>query len=243
MYNIMKATFYTFRKSKAVFYSIFIVLFVGLAIGFSTYMQDKEMIAAIPGNVENWMFNGFLIVMIFIATILGDDFRNKTIYYEVMNGHKRNEIILGRMIPTLLFSCIILWLGLIGTYSFGVIWGDWGRVLGSFNVIFIRYVLLVWNSLPFIAFCILSTFTARNIVTSIVLDWGVFILLRLPLLIRVLGIDSGESSNIWLYFNMRKIISHPVTYSFCFEIIIIGTIKFILIMILAIWLFKRADLE
>lgn len=243
MHDIMKASFYSYRKSKQVFYSVFTALLLGLAMGFAAYVQNGEIEASVIGSIDNWMFNTFLIIIIFTASCIGSDFKNKTIYYEVMSGHKTSEIIIGRMIPTLLFTLLIMSLAFIGTYSFGLIWGGWGEILGSFKVILIRYLLLMWNSLPFVGFCILSIYGTKNIVTAIVLDWGMFIFIQIPLLLQSIGQTNHTLSNIWMHTNMRSIISGPLTYNFCFSIMILSAVKFILIIVLTIWIFERSDLK
>lgn len=174
---------------------------------------------------------------------IGNDFKNKTIYYEVMSGHKSSEIIIGRIIPTLLFTLVILSLGFIGTYSVGLIWGGWGEILGSFKVILIRYLLLMWNSLPFVGFCILSIYGTKNIVSAIALDWGMLIFIQLPLLLQSIGYTNNALSSMWIHTNMRRIIGDSLTYSFCFSIMILSTVKFILIILLAIWIFEKSDLK
>lgn len=243
MYDIMKASFYNYRKSKSVYYSVFTALLLGLAMGFGAYVQNEEIKEAVMGSVDNWMFNSFLVIMIFTALGIGSDFKNKTIYYEVMSGHKSSEIIIGRMLPTLLFEIIIMSLALIGTYSFGLIGGNWGSELGSPRVIFIRYLLLLWNNIPFAGFCILSVYITKNMATAIALDWGMLILIQLPLLFRETGQMDQPLSPIWLHTNMRNIIEGPLTATFCFSVIIVSTVKLLIMILSTIWLFDRSDLK
>lgn len=240
MYDIMKASFYSYRKGKPVYYSVFIAILLGVAMGFGAYAQGGEIKEAVMGSIDNWMFNSFLVMMIFTALGIGSDFKNKTIYYEVMSGHKSSEIIIGRMLPTLLFEIIIMSLALIGTYSFGLIGGNWGSELGLPQVIFIRYLLLLWNNIPFAGFCILSIYITKNMATAIALDWGMLILIQLPLLFREMD---QPLSPIWLHTNMRNIIGGSLSATFCFGVIIVSTVKLLVMVLLTIWLFERIDLK
>lgn len=243
MLDIMKAFFYSLRKGNAIWYSIGVIILMEATIGFSAYVQMLDMTTAVVSNIDSWMFTSFLVVMVFIAVTIGDDFKNKTLYYEIMSGHQSYEIILGRLVPVFLFSGVLLLLGLVATYGFGLVWGNWCEVLGSTKVIFIRCLLLIYNSLPFIAFCILSIFVTKNIVTAIALNWGMYIVLQIPTVMQSLGITYSTSSNMWLYLNMKNIVIQKLTLSLCLNMMIISTVKCIFIIALTFWMFKRSDLK
>lgn len=241
MRDIMAASFYRFKKSKDLFYAILAAFLIGTSMGFGTYMQSEEVKLSVASNIDNWAFMGFLIIMIFSTAYLAGDFQNKTIYYEIMSGHSSREIVIGRMIPIVIFSIIILSIELIGTYSFGIIWGGWGAVIGSFIEGIIRWVLLMCNSLPFIALCILSIYLLKTVVGGLVLEWLMYIALQVPILLTTSF--QWNMGNYSLMKNMQRIVLTPLNYSFCLSIIGISMIKVLFIVVMSIWVLKRSDLK
>lgn len=241
MYDIMAASFYRFRKSRDLFYAILVAIIIGASMGFATYMQNEEVRLSVVGSIDNWTFMSFLIIMIFITTYLAGDFRNKTIYYEIMSGHSSSKIVIGRMIPVVIFSIIILSVELIGTYSFGIIWGGWGSVIGSFRDGVIRWFLLMCNALPFIALCILSIYLTKTVVGSLALDWLMWIIIQIPLVL--VTSDNWSISNFSLVINMRRIMETSLDYLFCLGIIGISMIKVLCIVAMSIWILNRSDLK
>ena len=241
MRDIMAASFYRFKKSRDLFYAILVAILIGTSLGFSTYVQNEEIRLSVIGSIDTWMFMSFLIIMIFITAYLAGDFRNKTIYYEIMSGHSSSEIVIGRMIPIVIFSIIILSVELIGTYSFGIIWGGWGTVIGSFREGVIRWFLLMCNALPFIVLCMFSIYLTKTVVGGLVLDWLMWIIIQIPLFL--VTVVQWNISNFSLVINMRRIMETPLDYLLCLSIIGISMIKVLFIVVISIWVLKRSDLK
>lgn len=240
MVNIMKASFYSLKKSKSLWYATVTAILIGTAMGFATYVQGEETRSAVVGSIDNWIFMSMLIIMIFVTSYLGGDFRNKTIYYEIMSGHSSSEIVIGRMIPIVISSIIILSLELIGTYSLGIICGGWGAVIGPFKEGIIRWFLLICNTLPFVVFCMLSIYLTKTIVGGLALDWMMWLIIQFPLM---LGMDTHWSSGFSLMLNVRSIVIMPLNNMPYLSLIGISMLKILFIVAISIWILKRSDLK
>ena len=91
--------------------------------------------------------NCVIFLIIAAAYIMGQDFVNKTAYYDVLYGYQRAEVFWGRAIPTLLVTVVMsmILLGLIPALT-TVIYG-WGTVvaLPEFLLRCVLYLFLVFR--------------------------------------------------------------------------------------------------
>lgn len=102
MNNIFMAMNYRILKSRIAIYTPFFTILIGLVFPILAFAAD-EPLAGLYGTIDNIFFMCNLIFMFFICAYNCADFKNRTINYEVMNGHKKSEIFWGRTLAFLLY--------------------------------------------------------------------------------------------------------------------------------------------
>lgn len=245
MLNIMHASFYRFIKTKDLVYSLMTSLLIGVAMGFTAVVQGDGSIEAVQGSIDNWMFFSFCIVIVFIAVYIGGDFKSKVIYYEIMSGHARWEVIIGRLIPCTIFSIAILTMNFVSNFGVGIKMSDWLEVLGGVSGVIGRYCLVILNALPFIVICIMLVFLTKSLVCGIALEWMIWVILQIPIVIESMstGIETSSLKPYFLAPYMRQIMVMPLTIEAYIMGILSCLLKSSIIIAIGINLFKKSELK
>lgn len=245
MLNIMRASFYRFSKTKDLMYALMTSLAIGLAMGFTVMIQGEDLIVDIEGSIDNWMFFSFYIIIVFITAYIGGDFKSKVIYYEMMSGHARWEVIIGRMIPCTILSMLILTVGLVSNFSFGLAMNGWLGTLGGVGGVIGRYFLIMFNTLPFVVMCVVIAFLAKSFVNGIALEWLMWMLLQAPLFLQEIntGIESRFLNQYFLVPHMRQIITMPLNVGSYILGIISCLLKCSAIIAIGVSLFQKNELN
>ncbi len=165
MKNIIKSQLYQLRKERMVWLVYIGLLLMPIA---NIFLQGE---LTLEGNYPTQAFlaeNGFFYVFIslmFLFTLAGfagcGDFLDKTVNYELMTGHKRIEVYLGRVIP-----CLI-----IGVIGFAVMTAlplivntamhGWGTKLDVGEMV-LRYCLLVFPIIRILCTALFFVFVIKN---------------------------------------------------------------------------------
>lgn len=146
MWNIMKAQRYQVRRDKIVYGMI---LFALALSGIFLLQMIMEMPEGLSGSAviaemgSLFLMGSLLFLLVIAADIMGNDFADKTINYEVLSGHSRKEVYFGRVIPAVVY-------GVLGTMILSAFWPflisvtqGWGSLMEAKGV-WIRYGLLVF---------------------------------------------------------------------------------------------------
>lgn len=144
MWNIIKSQWYQLIRDKRVRGTFIVTLLFNGAITFAnidTFGEDIRggLITADLGSFYGIM--GLLYMLVLIAFVMGTDFVDKTLNYEILSGHSRKEVLFGRFIVAALTGSIgaiivMIFFPCVLTAVFG-----WGSVPESGGV-FWRYVLV-----------------------------------------------------------------------------------------------------
>jgi len=107
MWNIMKAQRYQLKRDKMVYGMILFVLAMsGIFLG--------ELVSETPDDIcgstvvaelgSLFLMVSLLFLLVVVADIVGNDFVDKTIHYEVLSGHSRKQVYFGRVIPAVIYG-------------------------------------------------------------------------------------------------------------------------------------------
>ena len=106
MKNIVKSQFYQIIREKMLWYMLVVALLLQTALFMlPIWLENEEATSAGEFFADNRY--GFILFPIFflvvaVGQICGIDFLDKTNHYEVLGGHRRHEVYLGRVIPAVL---------------------------------------------------------------------------------------------------------------------------------------------
>lgn len=177
MKNIIKAQLYQLKKERLltiVFWGLFAVLLMDAFFG----SGEGVTLSGSETAAKVLQFHS-IISSLFVFMVTGicccSDFLDKTANYEIMSGHTRKEVYLGRVIP-----CIIIgttgWLILIcSPYILCTAVAGWGTKL-AFGDFLLRVVLMILPIIRIICEFIMLSFIIRNPYIIMGIGYGVFVL-------------------------------------------------------------------
>lgn len=99
MINVIRAQLYQLKRDIVVWG----ILLFALLISFIMHIESFEKAltgseaATLMGESMSVMV-GMLVIMVVVANVMGKDFLDKTINYEVLSGHTRKDVFLGRLL-------------------------------------------------------------------------------------------------------------------------------------------------
>lgn len=176
MRDIIKAMNYQIRRDN---FTIYILLFgIGsVAVGFADAPRGVMELTG-GGYAASEILRSAvsmmpLVIMAFCARICGWDFSDKTISYELLSGHTKEEVFFGRAIPAFLLSIAASAALVILPVLFFSIKNGWGE-RASLAGIIARLALMF---LPFVrAACesILLTFLLKNCYLAMIAGYFLF---------------------------------------------------------------------
>ena len=165
MKNIMKSQLYQLRKERLVWLVYIGLLLMPIA---NIFLQGE---LTLEGDYPTQAFlaeNGFFYVFVslmFLFTLAGfagcGDFLDKTVNYELMTGHKRIEVYLGRVIPCLIvgvigFAVMTALPLIVNTAMHG-----WGTKLDIGEMV-LRYCLLIFPIIRILCTALFFVFVIKN---------------------------------------------------------------------------------
>ncbi|MBD5536140.1 MAG: ABC transporter permease subunit [Lachnospiraceae bacterium] len=144
MWNIIKSQWYQLIRDKRVRGTFIVTLLFNGAITFANTDSFGGDMQGGPVTADLGSFYGvmgLLFMLALIAFVMGTDFVDKTLNYEILSGHSRKEVLFGRFIVAALAGSIgaivvMIFFPCVLTVVFG-----WGSVLEPVGV-FRRYVLV-----------------------------------------------------------------------------------------------------
>lgn len=144
MLNIMKSQVYQLLRDKLMWMIVIVVFLMSIFLSmehFDLQTTGSEMVATLSSTI--FIFAN-IITLVVVANVMGKDFMDKTLNYEIMSGHSRGEVFFGRMIVALAVGPLLSFLALIFIpVLFSCLYG-WGNSMDLSGVI-LRYVLVYIN--------------------------------------------------------------------------------------------------
>ncbi|MBR1598660.1 MAG: hypothetical protein IJ661_07120 [Lachnospiraceae bacterium] len=177
MKDIISSELYSIRKTGTTIRIYILFIFIMILVTVVNIINDDKGFRSAEGCIVGnptlpTTFSVFIIGFI-VAAFCGEDFRDKTENYEVMSGHSRAQIFLGRSIPAILAAGIggtlLAFLPLIS----GSIIFDTGDLVPVGDII-IRQLLFVFPFMRLAAFFVFVTFMVKSNFVTMILGFLVF---------------------------------------------------------------------
>lgn len=165
MWNLIKAQKYQLIRDKVTKW-IWTIFLGSLVVFFVSYMRN-ESLSELTGSVipiilgeMNMIIIGIFVILV-TARVMGWDYTDKTLNYELMAGHSRGDVYWSRVLLGLMLTmagCVIyLFLPLL---IFGVING-WGYTTDMGDIL-LRYGLSFLPLFRLVGECVLLTVLLKN---------------------------------------------------------------------------------
>lgn len=174
MNNICKHLFQRIKYTRAFIKTLVIFVVVSLATLISGVVQMNEYkLEEFLGSIDTCTMFCTIIIIAFVSLTLGAEFKNKTIYYTIMNGYSRKEVFFGKLIGFLPYIIILSLFQNVILYSvFAFMTNDMffdqyiNHILlntFAFTVIYISYSILS------LTFCFISRSAIGGIGVSLII--------------------------------------------------------------------------
>ncbi len=212
MRNLKKALNYQLKRDNGI---IYILLAVGAIVAIMilelsrkyafSEITGSQYVISMGGNLQ--IILGMLVIFL-TARIVGWDYNDKTINYEVLAGHSRGEIFLSRVLVSLTWgmitATIVIFLPLL---IFGLLNG-WGNTSDMAGVL-VRYGLALFPIFRLVCEIILLTVLVKNCYMAMILGYTLFLFLLVFVIMAQLTIDFEvttqlSSINMQLLFVLDK---------------------------------------
>lgn len=196
MINVFKATCYRIRKSRILVYAILCSAMFGIVIPLMAFSETEFVMESVCGVIDKTFFFIPLIILVFIEVCNCGDFGNKTIYYEIMHGHKRSEIYAGRTLSFLLFTEIIFHIQLGLTFGVLSFLPNYTLLIDTFPQIILKLFCLQLFYISFVMFFVACSFICRNMIASLSISWfGIIAVMLTQFFDKYIRIDENNISN------------------------------------------------
>lgn len=165
MKNIVKAQFYQIVRDKIIKYIVVVTLLMQvLIVLLPVWLGTMETTTAgeffaTDGSATH-MFSMFFLILV-TAQICGADFLDKTHHYELMIGHRRHEVYLGRVIAAAIVGAVgALFFTILPIGIYGALYG-WGEKV-TFAPVLLRWFLMLLVYLRMVCEFSFLTFLTKN---------------------------------------------------------------------------------
>lgn len=226
MWNLIKAQHYQLRNDKVIRWIW--ILFLGSQVWTYWVKVQDVSLGEMTGSYScvGDAFELVIVLSIFVvsvtARVMGRDYKDKTMNYELMAGHSRSDVLLSRLIVSLLHSAVGCILCLFLPMVFFTVINGWGNSTDFGNVI----LLYVVSFLPLFRIwgeCVLLTMLLKHdymamiigtvlfygsmlivLLTKIFVDFEFILQFSCSNLNKLLSIDNGRmhyvnSEDVWVY--------------------------------------------
>lgn len=177
MKNIVKAQFFQIRRDKVIKYIIAVTLLMQVLVAMlpiwlgTVEPTPAGEFFATNGSATSTFTLFFLILV--TAQICGADFLDKTHNYELMTGHRRYEVYLGRVIAAAVVGGVgALFFTILPVGIYAVLYG-WGPKVAFSQVLF-RWLLMLLVYLRMVCEFAFLTFLVKNPYVVMGLGYVVF---------------------------------------------------------------------
>lgn len=161
MLNIMKSQVYQLLRDRIMWFIIIVVFLANIILSvdqFELQTTGSEITAYAAGTT---FIISNIITLVVVANVMGKDFMDKTLNYEIMSGHSRGEVFFGRMIVALAIGPLLSFLALIFTpVLFSCLYG-WGNSMDLSDVV-MRYGLVYLNQFRIACEVVMLTTFLKN---------------------------------------------------------------------------------
>ncbi len=246
MKNICIQLFQRMKYTKAFIKTLIVFLLISITTIFSGVAQMNEYtLNEFLGSFDTCTMFSTIIIIVFVSFTLGTEFKNKTIYYTIMNGYSRKEVFLGKFIGFLPYIIVLSIMQCVILYSvFAFMTPD------AFFAQYVNHVIL--NSLAFtityISYSILSLsfcFITRSAIGGI--GGSFIIMIAFNILFFLLNLTgtklfSFELSHLFGMFLFRFLLENTTDNVFQIFAIFVYTFLSVCYLLIGDMIFKKEDL-
>lgn len=177
MWNLIKAQNYQLKRDRATRY-MWVIFLGSLVVIFLEYLRNNPLSdltgsnTAVVMSEPNVMIPGIFVILL-TARIVGWDYTDKTLNYELMAGHSRRAVYWSRvwvsLVCVMVGCAIFLFLPLL---FFGLING-WGHSADLAKILF-RYGLSLLPLFRLMGECVLLTVLLKNCYMAMIIGYMLF---------------------------------------------------------------------
>lgn len=202
MKNIVKSQFYQIVREKIIWYMLVVALLMQtLMFILPIWLDNEEATSAgefFANNGYGFITFPVFFLVVAVGQICGMDFLDKTNHYEVLGGHHRHEVYLGRVIPAILVGGGgALFLSILPILLYTIMFG-WGTKL-ALGPILLRFILLLFPFLRLVCEFVFITFLVKNPYVMMGVGYLVFIaIMGLPEILNAFNAFLGITNMMQL---------------------------------------------
>lgn len=177
MWNLIKAQKYQIKRDNGIIYIYLLgaLYFVGFWADYLTGNKISEItgsVAAINNGSVCMIVTGILVALL-TARIMGWDYNDKTLNYELLSGHSRSKVFWSRALVSMLWCLVSVIIVLfVPMLVFGILNG-WG-VTADLGGTLLRYALTLFPLFRFCCECILLTVLMRNCYMVMIIEFVLY---------------------------------------------------------------------
>lgn len=165
MWNLIRAQKYQIKKDNGIIY-IYLLGAAYFVCFWSDYLTSNKIseitgsVAAIYNGEVSLIVAGILVTLL-TSRIMGWDYNDKTLNYELLAGHSREKVFWSRVLVSMQWSFVtVMVVFFVPMLVFGILNG-WG-VTADLGGTLLRYALAFFPLFRFFSVCILLTVLMRN---------------------------------------------------------------------------------
>lgn len=247
MTNVCKNFFYYIKKTRIFIKAAIVFFLITIASLVSGIMQMSEYtLEEFLGSLDTCTMFSTITIIVLVAISLGNEFKHKTSYYLVMNGHSRSELFFGKLIAVLpyilllgIIQCIIMYALLVSmTGSEFVSENIHHYLLNSldFIIIYISYAILS------LSFSFMTRSTIGGIGGSIIVIIVYNVIYLLFGYLTNFNMFSYKFNEMFGMFTFRYLLVHNNDISFQLSILALYILLSAVYMLIGYNKFRKDDL-
>lgn len=165
MKNLIKAQFFQLKRNRIVLFILGGVTLMNIVevFGEGIVGTQNRSVGFVFANAGMFMFLIAALAGVMVAVLgAGEDFRDKTFNYEIMNGHARRDIFISRVVVGMCVGTIVYLITLIIPLIIGSLVLGFGNEI-KIGELLLRIVLSIFVEIRLICVFIGITFLFRNL--------------------------------------------------------------------------------
>ncbi len=198
MKNIIKSQLFQLRKNKYIPIVMIVIMVVAgllafLVSGTSMGISESETNLSstdhyIGCNLYSTVYFIMVIPFLAVGLICGSDFTDKTINYELMQGHSRGQIYFGRAIIAIAASFLAAFLMLASSVITNTIFYGWGTQISVFDAVW-RLLMFALPVFRLTCLAIFLTAVVKKMIVTIISGY-VYMIFTSVITVVITDVDS-----------------------------------------------------
>lgn len=160
MCEIIKSLFYK-EKNNVIIYLMILCVIILPVLNISNISDTKITGSVLAVNNIGSCFYYLLLCLVISGIVIGSDFIDKTINYEIMSGHNKEQMYFGRLIVAFIITILSLFVALVVPFILVSLKDGWGETIYLKDFV-IRVLLMVFPIFKFISLIQLLSFVLKN---------------------------------------------------------------------------------